>query len=433
MSKDICQIDVTAQGRELLIQQYKTSPRLAALIDGLLTLVQRELIDPLCELQRCFRVADATGVWLDYLGLRLGYTRPTVALPQIFFGFDVTGWSGYDATQHSLNAGFDLAPFFPTFAQLRLQQNVSDTYYRNLLAGRALFLRSDGSIRAVEATLADLFEGGGVAVEAAGLIEAVVLEESRPHFFDLVKAGAEGLIPKPAGVALRLVRLEAPDNVVALVDDRQVLLRWDTPNGRVRFGYEYRQSDDGGSTWAPDWTEMVDSDKDTTEYAVTGLTNGTAYTFEVRTMHGLASDRVTATPQAPVVDAVQFEGNGPYGLDDDIAPSVCFTGTVTVTGTPQLALEIRNNTVYGSRIFIRQADYDSLTTYESEGLIITILYFSYTVVAADSDGEGVSIAADALTLNGGSITGIGGTAATLTIPNTLVITNDSSQTVDGGG
>ena len=44
--------------------------------------------------------------------------------------------------------------------------------------------------------------------------------------------------------------------------------------------YEYRQKE-GTGTFG-DWTAILNSDIDTTEYTVTGLTMGTDYTFEVR-------------------------------------------------------------------------------------------------------------------------------------------------------
>ena len=188
------------------------------------------------------------------------------------------------------------------------------------------------------------------------------------------------------------------------------------------MSFEYRQSTDGGSNWGA-WTAISGSDETTTEVTVTGLTNDIEYTFQVRAVGGVASQNVTVTPKAPAVDALQFESEGPYGSGDSIEVSVYLTGTVAVTGTPQLALDIGGVT--------RQANYTSHTTSEVEGKILTLVNFSYTVVAADSDSDGVSIASDALSLNGGTITGIGTTAAILTIPADKVITDDSSHTVDG--
>ena len=81
--------------------------------------------------------------------------------------------------------------------------------------------------------------------------------------------------------------------------------------------WQYRQSDDGtfdecGDTDndpnTPDLTaecfqDIASSDKDTRSHEVTGLTNDTEYTFQIRAVNpagnGAASDEVTVTPLAP--------------------------------------------------------------------------------------------------------------------------------------
>ena len=77
-----------------------------------------------------------------------------------------------------------------------------------------------------------------------------------------------------------------------------------------------------------------------------------------------------------------------YTPGERIEVRVRFSRTVTVTGTPQLALTIGAET--------RQADYAS-------GTGTTTLSFSYEVAAEDLDEDGVGVAADALTLNSGTI------------------------------
>ncbi len=99
----------------------------------------------------------------------------------------------------------------------------------------------------------------------------------------------------------------APENLRAAPRDRAVLLTWDTPpsnNGSPLTGYEYRQSTDGGTTWSPGWTTIslpADTDAaDLEEHTVTGLTNGTVYTFEVRAVNEVgegAAAQVTLPPE----------------------------------------------------------------------------------------------------------------------------------------
>ena len=81
-------------------------------------------------------------------------------------------------------------------------------------------------------------------------------------------------------------------------------------------------------------------------------------------------------------------GSSTYGAGETISFTATFNGPVTVTGTPQFAFSLGGVT--------KQAAYAS-------GSDSTALVFSYTVAAGDNDTDGVSWAADALALNGGTI------------------------------
>ena len=52
----------------------------------------------------------------------------------------------------------------------------------------------------------------------------------------------------------------APQNLAAAPDDEQVELTWEAPADTGGFDiekYQYRQSDDGGSSWNTDWTDIA--------------------------------------------------------------------------------------------------------------------------------------------------------------------------------
>ena len=104
-------------------------------------------------------------------------------------------------------------------------------------------------------------------------------------------------IPSLGVIAPAIVTV--PSNLVALAGDQQVTLEWDDPQDNAITGYEIRWSTAAGATWT-DWATIAGSGASTTAHTVTGLTNGTAYTVEVRVVvgdrNGPASDRVTATP-----------------------------------------------------------------------------------------------------------------------------------------
>ena len=92
----------------------------------------------------------------------------------------------------------------------------------------------------------------------------------------------------PASATVRILDNDAvptrPRNLTARDDDREVALRWQLPasyNDIELAGYQYRVRARGGA-WSPDWTRIPDSVATTTSHTVTGLTNNTRYTFEVR-------------------------------------------------------------------------------------------------------------------------------------------------------
>ena len=87
-----------------------------------------------------------------------------------------------------------------------------------------------------------------------------------------------------------------------------------------------------------------------------------------------------------------------YAIGDAIQATVTFAEAVTVTGTPQITLQVGDGT--------RTADYAS-------GSGSVDLVFSYTVAVGDADSDGVAVEAGSVALNGGTIM-VGATAATLT-------------------
>ena len=100
------------------------------------------------------------------------------------------------------------------------------------------------------------------------------------------------------------------------------------------------------------------------------------------------NDTVTAAPSILSVELTSDPGPDTiYTLNDEIEASVRFNKTVTVTGEPQLRLRV--------------GTFTHVATYrDSAGEVVR---FVYTVADGDSDDNGVSIDADSLLLNGGTI------------------------------
>ena len=104
----------------------------------------------------------------------------------------------------------------------------------------------------------------------------------------------------------------APRNLAAVAGDGEVVLSWDAPEndgGAAITDYEYRIN--GQNPW-------ISTGSTETTHTVTGLVNGTEYTFQVRAVNrvgmSFAPSQVETTPEAPEVFTLDFahfaNGNG---------------------------------------------------------------------------------------------------------------------------
>ena len=118
---------------------------------------------------------------------------------------------------------------------------------------------------------------------------------------------------------------------------------------------------------------------------------------------GAGVNGVRKDEDPPAVRSVAFESTPPggdtYERGDIVQVAVRFSEAVTVTGQPQLALAV------GSAV--RRAG-----LFSAEG---AYLRFRYTVQEEDNDPDGVEVAADGLSLNGGTIADAAGNSATLSL------------------
>ena len=111
------------------------------------------------------------------------------------------------------------------------------------------------------------------------------------------------------------------------------------------------------------------------------------------------------TPTVPTIESVSITSNpgadNTYATGDTITASVTFSEAVTVTGTPYVVVDVGGQ----PRNF----------KYSGDGSSEAAQAFSYTALVGDKDTDGVSLQANSLTLNGGTIQATDdSTAATLT-------------------
>ncbi len=165
-----------------------------------------------------------------------------------------------------------------------------------------------------------------------------------------------------------------PAGVAATGGVRQVALSWTDPSNASITSWEYQQKTGAGSYGK--WTAIGSSSATTTGHTVTGLANGTSYSFKVRAVNSIgnspASDEVTATttalPGKPAGVAAtggvrqvalswtnpsnasitsweyqQKTGAGAYGTWTAIGSSSATTTRHTVTG-------LANGTSYGFKV-----------------------------------------------------------------------------------
>ena len=102
--------------------------------------------------------------------------------------------------------------------------------------------------------------------------------------------------------------------------------------------------------------------------------------------------------------------SGILNAGDSLTVTVTMSEPTTVSGTPQIGLQVGSTTV--------QADYAS-------GSGSTDLLFVYVIQAGQTDLDGIGINADSLTLNNGSLTDTAGNNSNATLTHTAVMANSS--------
>ena len=185
---------------QLLLPQYDGATVLRALIGGIITIVQEEIADPLFAMNRGLNPDESSGVLLDWIGLRLGLPRPSVASSAAtYFGFDGTEAAG--------GRTFGQAPFFTTARGIEAVEPIGDATYRILLKARARRLRGAADRESIEEVLEILFgAGNGYVDETVTPVTLRVTSENTVTWRLASTTLFELLIPRPAGREVAIVR-----------------------------------------------------------------------------------------------------------------------------------------------------------------------------------------------------------------------------------
>ena len=150
--------------------------------------------------------------------------------------------------------------------------------------------------------------------------------------------------------------LSAPDNVRAEAGNGQVTLRWDEVANATAYQYRIKSGDGSYGYWTDAIHRGVVQTPARDRWTITGLSNGTRYTFQVRvkriatpTSYSAASSEVSATPRVPASTPVPSPG----GVDAPPANLrvIQGNGQVTLTWDPvpgAIRYEYRQKSTGGS-------------------------------------------------------------------------------------
>ena len=123
---------------DLVIGQWVDSPRLRAAIEAPIDAIREEVLPAFDRLTLMRHIDTAEGVWLDYLGVRVGIRRPATTDPSADLRFGFTG-----PTQ---SRGFDTVPFSGDAANAAVYP-LPDAVFRRFVRSRAVLVLGDGSVQ----------------------------------------------------------------------------------------------------------------------------------------------------------------------------------------------------------------------------------------------------------------------------------------------
>ena len=170
---------------------------------------------------------------------------------------------------------------------------------------------------------------------------------------------------------------------------------WSSHSLRFRYSVQAGDRDDSGISIAPNALALNGG-------TITGRDGASRAVLTHEAVAADGSRKVDGSLiSAPTVERIYFTSSpargGTFELGETVGVFVVFDRAVKVTGNPQIVLTIGSETRHAAhRTAVRVGSHVS---------------FNYRVQEGDQDEDGISIAANALLLNGGTITATDGTTA----------------------
>ena len=190
--------------------------------------------------------------------------------------------------------------------------------------------------------------------------------------------------------------------VTVSAGSEELAVTWDAVSNADGYKVQWKSGSETFAGAATDNREATIASSTTTSYAITGLTNGTAYSVQViatraNSDDGTASATATATPVAQArITSVEFTNvpsSGVYGLGSTIEVSASFDAAVEVTGMPQIQLTFPSTTMSNKYVH-----------YDDAASTDRVLVFKRLVTGDDDEEEsGIRVDTNSLELNGGTI------------------------------
>ena len=171
---------------DLLIGQYRAAEVLRGAVQTFIDALRIHIDEPLARLELMRQIDEAEGVWLDYIGRRVGLRRPysTRVATDPRFGFDEAG------------TGFGQAPFAGD-AVNDATGPIGDPMFRRFIRARAILLHGDGTLATFERAAQAIDPGARVADQ---FDMRVRVSTAIRWQFEL--ADSAGALPRNAGVGI---------------------------------------------------------------------------------------------------------------------------------------------------------------------------------------------------------------------------------------